>query len=314
MTLLDVQDLNVRFSTGEGIIHASRDVSFSLDTGEVLGLVGETGSGKSIIGQAVIRLLPSTAEITGDISFDGKNLNTLSEAAMHSLRGSSISLIPQNPSGALDPVTRNGDQISEIVTSRFKKRSDIVNRVHALLSSVGLVPAVRIADEFPHQLSGGMRQRLTTSIAITENPRLIIADEPTKGLDFRAREMTATVLADIQKQNQSSLLLITHDLDLAEQLCARIAVVYAGEIVEISPVSRIFAEPRHPYTRALIQAIPKNGLIPIPGQSPSLLDLPAGCSFADRCEYCADVCRLTHPEFVFGTMNGGVRCHHPFSS
>ncbi|WP_319579750.1 ABC transporter ATP-binding protein [uncultured Methanospirillum sp.] len=314
MTLLDVQDLNVRFPTGEGIIHASRDVSFSLNTSEVLGLVGETGSGKSIIGQAVIRLLPSTAEITGDISFDGKNLNTLSDAAMHSLRGSSISLVPQNPSGALDPVTRNGDQISEIVSGIYKKRDEIVNRVHALLSSVGLVPAVRIADEFPHQLSGGMRQRLTTSIAITENPRLIIADEPTKGLDFRAREKTVTVLTDIQKKNQSSLLLITHDLDLAEQICSRIAVVYAGEIVEIGPVSRIFAEPRHPYTRALIQAIPKNGLIPIPGQSPSLLNLPAGCSFADRCEYCADICRLTHPEFVNGTMNGGVRCHHPFSS
>ncbi|HWQ63033.1 MAG TPA: ABC transporter ATP-binding protein [Methanospirillum sp.] len=314
MTLLDVQGLNVRFPTGDGEVHASRDVSFSLDTGEVLGLVGETGSGKSVIGQAVIKILPSNAEVTGEITFDGKNLNSLSDKAMHHLRGRSISLVPQNPSGSLDPVTRNGEQISEVVGDHCKNRNEIVTRVHALLSSVGLVPAARIAEEFPHQLSGGMRQRLTTSIAVSEKPRLIIADEPTKGLDFRARAMTATVLSDVQKQNECSLLLITHDLDLAEMLCARIAVIYAGEIVEIAPVSRIFSSPRHPYTRALIQAIPKNGLIPIAGQSPSLLDLPAGCSFADRCEYCSDVCRMKHPDLLNESIIGGVRCHHPFSN
>jgi len=314
MTLLEVQDLNVRFPTGDGIVHASRDVSFSLDTGEALGLVGETGSGKSVIGQAVIRLLPSNAEITGMITFDGKGLTTLTENAMHALRGRSISLVPQNPSGALDPVTRNGDQISEIFISSGRKKSEIWIKVHELLSSVGLVPADQIADEYPHQLSGGMRQRLTTSIAVAENPHLIIADEPTKGLDFRAREMTARVLANIQNKKHSSLLLITHDLDLAEQLCKRIAVIYAGEIVEIAQAEQIFSAPRHPYTKALIQAIPKNGLVPIAGQSPSLMDLPCGCSFADRCEYCSDLCFADHPNLVSEDLYGGVRCHHPFSN
>ena len=182
-----------------------------------------------------------------------------------------------------------------------------------LLTAVGLIPASEIATEYPHQLSGGMRQRLTTSISIAEHPRLIIADEPTKGLDFRAREITAKVLSDIRTKEKASLLLITHDLFLAQQLCDRIAVVYAGEIVEIAPANRIFTQPVHPYTRALIQAIPKNGLVPLAGQSPSLMDLPEGCSFVQRCPYRSDECHTIHPDLV-NSMNGGVRCHHPFSN
>jgi len=314
MTLLSVQDLNVQFPTGEGTVHASRDVSFSMDPGEVLGLVGETGSGKSVIGQAIIRLLPASARVSGDIVFDGQDLTTLADAAMHSLRGRSISLVPQNPSGSLDPLVRNGMQIGEIFTERGMAKKAAWQKALHLIAAVGLVPPDRIAKEYPHELSGGMRQRLTTSIAIAEHSRLIIADEPTKGLDFDAREITLRVLSDIRDHENAALLLITHDLYLAEHLCDRIAVLYAGEIIEIGPTRQIFENPRHPYTRALINAIPKNGLVPLDGQSPSLMALPSGCSFTDRCSCHSEQCRFNHPGLVQEDLNGGVRCHHPFSS
>jgi peptide/nickel transport system ATP-binding protein len=314
MTLLSVNDLNVHFPTAEGVVHASRDVSFSMESGEVLGLVGETGSGKSVIGQAIIRLLPTNANITGTIAFNGQELTTLQNNVMHALRGRSISLVPQNPSGSLDPLVRNGTQIAEIFVERGKKKETAWAKACDLLAAVGLLPSDKISREYPHELSGGMRQRLTTSIAIAENSRLIIADEPTKGLDFHARETTARVLSDIRTRENTSLLLITHDLYLAERLCDWIAVLYSGEIVEIGPAHRIFTQPRHPYTRALIKAMPKNGLIPLAGQSPSLMALPDGCTFADRCTCLSERCRMDHPDLIQESLSGGVRCHHPFSS
>lgn len=314
MTLLSVQRLNVRFPTGEGTVHASRDVSFSMEPGEVLGLVGETGSGKSVIGQAIIRLLPTSAKISGDIFFDGQELSRLPDQRMHALRGRVISLVPQNPSGSLDPLVKNGMQIGEIFIERGVKKNTAWEKACDLLIAVGLIPAGQIAREYPHELSGGMRQRLTTSIAIAEHSRLIIADEPTKGLDYHARETTARVLSDIKKRDNASLLLITHDLYLAERLCDRIAVLYAGEIIEIGPAPQVFSNPRHPYTQALIRAMPKNGLVPLPGQSPSLMAIPEGCCFTDRCSCHSEICSRNHPALVQESLNGGVRCHHPCSS
>ncbi len=314
MTLLDVQSLNVHFPTRQGAVHASRDISFRLEAGEVLGLVGETGSGKSVIGQAIIRLLPSGTRIAGRIIFSGQDLTALSESAIHALRGSSISLIPQNPSGALNPVMASGRQIAEFFESQGRSRTAARVRARELLAAVGLVPVDRIEREYPHQLSGGMRQRLATSIALGGDPGLIIADEPTKGLDYRARETTARLLREIHTTGQAALLLITHDLDLAERICDRIAVLYAGEIVEIGTAAQVFSAPRHPYTRALIRAIPKNGLAPLPGQSPSLTALPKGCAFADRCSCGTDRCGLEHPLLTQEGPDGGVRCHHPFSA
>ncbi len=312
MILLDVQDLNVHFPTGEGTVHASRDVSFSLKSSEVLGLVGETGSGKSVIGQAIIRLLPSSARVSGSIVFDGQELTSLPEPAMHSFRGSSISLVPQNPSGSLNPLLRNGLQIAEIFESGGVTKKAAWQKSLELLEAVGLIPSERIATEYPHQLSGGMRQRLTTSIAIAGHPRLIIADEPTKGLDYHARETTARLLCDIRTREQVALLLITHDLYLAEHVCDRIAVIYAGEIVEVGPTRQIFSNPRHPYTQALLKAIPKNGLVPLPGQSPSLMTLPEGCAFMDRCTCQTDKCTHEHPLMSQENIDRGVRCHHPY--
>lgn len=314
MTLLSVQNLNVRFPTGEGTVHASRDVSFSMKSGEVLGLVGETGSGKSVIGQAIIRLLPTSASITGTIAFNGQELSTLKDDAMHALRGRSISLVPQNPSGSLDPLVRNGSQIGEIFIERGMEKKTAWEKACDLLVTVGLIPSDQIAKEYPHELSGGMRQRLTTSIAIAENSRLIIADEPTKGLDYQARETTARVLSGIKTRDKASLLLITHDLYLAEHLCDWIAVLYAGEIVEVGPATQIFAHPRHPYTQALMRAIPKNGLVPLEGQSPSLMAIPEGCCFADRCSCHTEVCKKIHPDLNQEPLIGGVRCHHPSCS
>jgi len=313
MTLLSVRDLNVRFPTGEGTVHASRDVSLSMESGEVLGLVGETGSGKSVIGQAIMRLLPTSAKIDGTILFEGNELTTLPDHLMHALRGRFISLVPQNPSGSLDPLVRNGMQIGEIFIERGIVKKAAWEKVCTLLDAVGLLPAEQIAQGYPHELSGGMRQRLTTSIAIAEHSRLIIADEPTKGLDYHARETTARVLSEIKKRDNASLLIITHDLYLAECICDRIAVLYAGEIVEIGPSQQIFAYPRHPYTQALIRAIPKNGLVPLDGQSPSLMALPEGCSFADRCSCHSEICTKEHPDLIQKSIEGGVRCHHPFS-
>jgi len=314
MTLLTVHDLNVHFPTGEGSVHASRDISFSMEPGEVLGLVGETGSGKSVIGQAIIRLLPTSAQITGEIRFDGQELTTLPDHTMHALRGRSISLVPQNPSGSLDPLIRNGMQIAEIFIERGATKNTAWDKARDLLVAVGLIPSDPIAKEYPHELSGGMRQRLTTSIAIAEHSRLIIADEPTKGLDYHARATTARVLSDIRTRENASLLLITHDLYLAEHLCDWIAVLYAGEIIEIGPAHHIFTQPRHPYTKALIGAMPKNGLVPLDGQSPSLMAIPEGCSFRERCTACSNRCGTEHPDLKQESLNGGVRCHHPFSS
>lgn len=313
MTLLDVQDLNVRFPTSQGAVHASRDISFHLEPGEVLGLVGETGSGKSVIGQAIIRLLPSGTRVSGRILYDGQDLATIPEAAVHALRGRSISLIPQNPAGALNPVMANGRQIAEVFTSLGASGATARERARRLLAAVGLVPVERIEREYPHQLSGGMRQRLTTSIALCGKPRVIIADEPTKGLDYGARETTARLLRAVRTMGQTALLLITHDLFLTESICDRIAVLYAGEIVEIGPTAPLFEAPRHPYTRALIQAIPRNGLVPLPGQSPSLTALPKGCAFEDRCSARSERCGREHPLLTQELSTGGVRCHHPLS-
>ncbi len=312
MTLLEVQDLNVHFPTGEGTVHASRNISFRLQPGEVLGLVGETGSGKSVIGQAIIRLLPSSAQVSGHIYFSGQDLTGLSESSIHALRGCSISLIPQNPYGALNPVMVNGQQIAEIFETQGTQRKTAVETSWELLAAVGLLPAERIAREYPHQLSGGMRQRLTTSIAIARRPKLIIADEPTKGLDCHARETTARLLREISTEKQAALLLITHDLYLAEHICDRIAVLYAGEIVEIGSAEQIFSKPIHPYTQALMKAIPKNGLVPLAGQSPSLMALPEGCAFMDRCDRQTEKCQQEHPLLIHENIDGGVRCHHPY--
>jgi peptide/nickel transport system ATP-binding protein len=204
-------------------------------------------------------------------------------------------------------------QIAEIFIERGTTKNSAWEKARALLAAVGLIPADRIATEYPHELSGGMRQRLTTSIAIAEHSRLIIADEPTKGLDYHARAVTARVLSDIRNRENASLLLITHDLFLAEHLCDWIAVLYAGEIVEIGPARQVFSRPRHPYTQALMKAVPKNGLVPLEGQSPSLMALPEGCAFADRCSCYSGRCRTDHPVLVQESLNGGVRCHHPFS-
>lgn len=314
MTLLSVRDLNVRFPTRDGMVHASRDISFSLDPGEVVGLVGETGSGKSVIGQAIIRLLPPGTQVSGEVVFDGRELTALPDGSLHELRGCSISLVPQNPSGSLDPLVRNGMQISEIFTERGMEKKSAGQKAQKLLAAVGLVPAERIAQEYPHELSGGMRQRLTTCIAVAEHSRLIIADEPTKGLDYRARETTAQLLREIRDREKAALLLITHDLYLAEHLCDRIAVLYAGEIVEIGLAEQIFCHPRHPYTRALIRAMPKNGLVPLTGQSPSLMAIPDGCAFQNRCSSGSGRCCIERPGLVCNDREGGVRCYHPSSS
>jgi peptide/nickel transport system ATP-binding protein len=312
MTLLEVQDLNVHFPTVEGTVHASRNISFQLQPGEVLGLVGETGSGKSVIGQAIIRLLPSSAQVSGHIYFSGQDLTGLSESSIHALRGCSISLIPQNPSAALNPVMKNGQQIDEVFETQRTQRKTAVEKSWELLAAVGLVPVERIAREYPHQLSGGMRQRLTTSIAIARGSKLIIADEPTKGLDYHAREITGRLLREISTKKRAALLLITHDLYLAEHICDRIAVLYAGEIVEIGYAEQIFSKPIHPYTQALMKAIPKNGLVPLFGQSPSLMALPEGCAFMDRCERQTEKCHQEHPLLIHENIDGGVRCHHPY--
>jgi peptide/nickel transport system ATP-binding protein len=312
MTLLDIQDLNVRFPTSGGTVHASRDVSFGLEPGEMLGLVGESGCGKSVIGQAILRLLPPGARVSGRVVYDGREITALSEAAVHALRGRAISLIPQNPAGALDPVMSNGAQIAEVFTSLGTSGSSARELSRRLLASVGLEPVDRIARAYPHQLSGGMRQRLTTSIALGGAPKLIIADEPTKGLDYAARETTARLLREALAREETALLLITHDLHLAEAICDRIAVMYAGEVVEIGPTSRLFNAPRHPYTHGLIRAIPRNGLVPLPGQSPSLEAVPEGCAFADRCDVASGRCYDLHPS-LDQTGSGGARCHHPLS-
>nr|WP_319540627.1 ABC transporter ATP-binding protein [uncultured Methanospirillum sp.] len=309
MSVLTVDNLKVSFPGDHGTVRAVNGVTFSIGTEEKFGVVGESGSGKSVVGASIIRILPPKTQISGSITLLGKDLFSLSEPEIHVLRGNEFSFIPQNPAVTLNPLITCGWQIAEMFVEKGESKSVSWKKSMKILSNLLFPNPEENGLKYPHQFSGGMKQRVVTGISMTGRPRLLIADEPTKGLDKEACGTCREIFETISREHSASVLLITHDLDLAEYFCTKIGVMYAGELVEVCNTKDLFSNPHHPYTRGLLAARPKCGLIPLSGHSPDLMNLPKGCHFQDRCELCDDTCIDVHPEIL--EKNGRyVRCHH----
>ncbi len=308
MRRLAVENLRVDFRTRMGIVQAVDDVSLELREGETLALVGETGCGKSVIAHAILKLLPRNAHTAGQILYGNQDLRTLSEKELSLIRGRKISLVIQNPSLAFNPVYSIGHQIVEPLRLHKKeKRSKAIRTAVQLLAKLHFREPEREIKMYPFQLSGGMRQRALIGMSVVLQPEIVIADEPTKGLDDRLKQAILEELRLIQELDHSSLLLITHDLSAARTLAERIAVMYAGQIIEAGRSQEFFEEPLHPYSKALLESLPEKGLNPIPGSSPSPIDLPEGCRFYPRCPHRRDICFQRKPDLA-RVRERDVRC------
>jgi len=319
MALLDVRGLRTTFDTASGTVTAVRDVSLTIERGETLALVGESGSGKSVTACSLLRLLPRRgARVTaGEAWFDGIDLLALDDAGMRSIRGDRIAMIFQEPMSALNPVMRIGDQIAEAIRlHRRVSRADAAARTLALLEQVRMPSPRERAQDYPHQLSGGMRQRAMIAIALAGEPDLLIADEPTTALDVTTQAQILALLKRLQRETGMALLLITHDLGVVAETADRAAVMYAGRIVEQGAVEALLARPAHPYTAGLLasQAIdtlaPGSRLPEIPGTVPALSAMPPGCAFAPRCAHAQPQCAHDAPALV-AHGDGQLACHAP---
>ena len=294
---LEVKDLTVYYTVSKIDTKAVNGVSFSLDHGETLGLVGETGAGKTTIAKAILDILPKPPArlISGEINFEGKTLTSLPENEMLKIRGDKISMIFQDPMTALNPVIRIGDQISEVIALHNNvSKAEAKKRAGEMLEMVG-IPAARYS-EYPHQFSGGMKQRVVIAMALACSPDLLLADEPTTALDVTIQAQVLDMINDLKKKNNTAMILITHDLGVVAETCDKVAVVYAGEIIESGSKEDIFDHPTHPYTIGLFGAIPKldddeEYLHPIDGLPPDPTKLPEGCAFSPRCPHVCDACR-----------------------
>ena len=301
--LLEVRDLRTHFFVRRGVVKAVDGVSFTLNRGETLGLVGESGCGKSITCLSILRVVPQPAGriVDGEVVFDGRDLLKLSDEEMRQVRGRQIAMILQDPMTSLNPVFTIGDQVGEAITTHQKLSGSAVReRVKDLIRMVKISsPEVR-AGQFPHQMSGGIRQRLVGALSLANEPQLIIADEPTTSLDVTIQAQYLRLLNELQEETGASIIFVTHDFGIVAKMCHKVAVMYAGKIVEAGPVREIFNDPSHPYTQALLSSVPKmeekvDRLHSIQGQPPSLLDLPEGCTFAPRCPHVMDVCWKEYP-------------------
>jgi peptide/nickel transport system ATP-binding protein len=306
-TVLDVKNLQTVFFTNSGLFKAVDDVSFSVRRGETLAIVGESGCGKSVTALSVMRLVPDPPGriVGGSVTLEGTDLLGLDDAAMRKIRGDRVSMIFQEPMTSLNPVMRIGDQITEVVQlHRSMTNKEAWKRAVEMLRLVRIPEPERRAQEYPHQLSGGMRQRAMIAMALACRPALLIADEPTTALDVTIQAQILALIVDLQKELGTGLILITHDLGVVAQTAQRVIVMYAGKKVEEASVEALFENPRHPYTRGLMASMPAviglgaktdARLTEIPGMVPSLTNLPAGCAFAPRCTMAIDRCRAEYP-------------------
>ncbi len=313
--LLEVKNLETHFPTRAGIVRAVNGVSFYLDTGELLGVVGESGCGKSITALSIMRLIAPPGKIVGgEITFDGRNLLKLSDAEMRQLRGDDIAMIFQDPMTSLNPLMKIGAQIAEPLRLHLNmSKSDAWATAERLMQDVRIPAPGRRLRQYPHEMSGGMRQRIVGAIGISCEPRLLIADEPTTSLDLTIQAQYLNLLRDLQREHGLALIFITHNLGIVAKMCDQLAVMYAGRVVEQGPVSRIFNTPAHPYTRALLGSIPRmtdnrEHLTAIEGQPPDLAALPPGCAFAPRCPMAFARCRLEAPPEVAVDEGRTARC------
>ena len=301
--LLDVRNLQVQFHTLRGVVHALQGVSFHLRRRETLGLAGETGCGKSVTALAILRLISRPGRIThGQIFFEGRDLLSVTEAEMRRLRGSQISMIMQEPKMSLNPVIRVGDQVAEtlLIHNRSLTRRTAKAKAVEMLASLGIPDAPRTAGRYPHELSGGMAQRIMIAMMLVTRPKLLIADEPTSALDVTIQAQILEVMKTLIREIDTAVLLITHDLGVMAETCNRVAVMYAGRVVESGPVRAVLKNPQHPYTQGLLKTIPNDvppdqPLLSIRGQVPSLLQPPTGCAFAARCDRVEERCRRELP-------------------
>ncbi|KNC93162.1 ABC transporter ATP-binding protein [Trabulsiella odontotermitis] len=315
--LLEVNDLAVDFATRLGVVSPVRGVSFQVNTHETLGIIGESGCGKSVTAQALMGLLsPRTSRVDGEVILAGQALHSLSAKARRQRSGREMAMIFQDPLASLNPVMTIGAQIDESLRLHTSlTRSQRQQKIISLLTQVGIVDPARCAGAWPHELSGGMRQRVMIAMAIATSPSLLIADEPTTALDATIQAQILDLLDEIKQQTGMGIVIITHDLSVVARLCQRVVVLYAGQVVEETDVHTLFERPRHPYTRALLAArpsadhTPKTPLAEIRGQVPALHDLPLGCTYADRCPLAQPRCRAQAPELrAVGHKAQQVRC------
>ena len=320
MALLEVDDLQTHFRTPDGVNRAVDGISFAVEAGETVAIVGESGCGKSVTANSILRLVPQPpGKIGGAIRFQGRDLLKLSERAMREVRGNDISMIFQEPMTSLNPVLTIGRQIAEpLRLHQGLNRESVEQRVVEMLGLVGIAEPRRRAREYPHQLSGGMRQRVMIAIALACRPKLLIADEPTTALDVTIQAQILNLMTDLKQRVGAAIILITHDLGVVAEIAERVMVMYAGRKVEEAPVAELFRSPRHPYTRGLLSAVPKLGsslaaaqtrLAEIPGVVPSLKQRIAGCVFASRCAFARDLCRRVTPALEEKAPAHFAACH-----
>lgn len=305
---LKIQDLCVRFSTPSGEIPAVNHVSLTFSPDTVTGIIGETGSGKSVLGLSILGLLQSNAAVSGQIFLGKRELTALSQRELCQVQGRDIALVAQNPATSLNPSLRVGRQIEEVFRLRGENRAQRRAHTLELLRSMAFSDPERVARSYPFELSGGMCQRALTAIAVAARPRWLIADEPTKGLDAVVRNQVYDTFRTVREQYRAGFLVITHDLLLARKFCDRIVVMYCGRILETNTARELFEHPRHPYTQGLIASLPHLGMRPMAGFSPAFTHQPAGCVFHPRCPHAQERCRLEEPgELCLG--EGRVACH-----
>lgn len=310
MALLEVKNLSVDFDTDQGVVHAVRDISFSVGESEAVGIVGESGSGKSVTMYSVMGLLASNGRITnGSVSFKDQDITEKSysghkeyEAVMNKIRGNEMSMIFQDPMTFLNPVIKIGKQITEVIKNHNKvSDAEAKKRAVELMAQVGIPSPEKRLNQYPHEFSGGMRQRIVIAIALACNPKLIIADEPTTALDVTIQAQVLDLIKEMKEKLQSSVIMITHDLGVVASLCDRILIMYGGKVVEEGSDREIFYEPKHPYTMGLLKCVhnpeKKEKLTPIAGSPPDLLMPPKGCPFVDRCPEAMRICKERMPEF-----------------